>query len=79
MALLNNSYVSIGYRLELQSKNGKNEQPLIINMYMHHGIYITLPDKKVQMYERDFDVYMEYISYFKKVCGVDKECFLKKS
>lgn len=54
--------------VELKNKYGKKEQPLIINMHMHHGIYITLPDKKVQMYERDFDVYMEYISQFVKVC-----------
>lgn len=56
------------YFVSLKDKYGKNEQPLIINMHMHHGIYITLPDKKVQMYERDFDVYMEYISYFIKKC-----------
>ena len=54
--------------VSLKEKYGKNEQPLIINMHMHHGIYITLPDKKVQMYERDFDVYMEYISQFIKAC-----------
>ena len=54
--------------MDLKNKYGKNEQPLIINMHMHHGIYITLPDKRVQMYERDFDVYMEYISHFVKVC-----------
>jgi hypothetical protein len=24
----------------------------------NHGIYITLPDRKVQMYDRDFDTYM---------------------
>lgn len=35
---------------------------------MHHGIYITLPDKKVQMYERDFDVYMDYFLRFIKLC-----------
>ena len=52
----------------LKNKYGKKEQPLILNMHMHHGIYITLPDKKVQMYERDFDVYMEYISQFVKLC-----------
>lgn len=52
----------------LEDKYGKNEQPLILNMHMHHGIYITLPDKKVQMYERDFDVYMEYITEFIKKC-----------
>lgn len=46
--------------VELKNKHGKKEKPLTINMHMHHGIYITLPDKKVQMYERDFDVYMDY-------------------
>ena len=52
----------------LKNKYGKISRPLIINMHMHHGIYITLPDKKVQMYERDFDVYMEYISNFIQLC-----------
>ena len=52
----------------LKDKYGKREQPLILNMHMHHGIYITLPNKKVQMYERDFDVYMEYISQFVRLC-----------
>ena len=52
----------------LKNKHGKKEQPFILNMHMHHGIYITLPDKKVQMYERDFAVYMEYISKFVKLC-----------
>ena len=52
----------------LKDKYGKNEQPLILNMHMHHGIYITLPDKKVQMYERDFGVYIEYITQFIKKC-----------
>ena len=52
----------------LKDKYGKNEQSLILNMHMHHGIYITLPDKKVQMYERNSDVYMEYISDFIKKC-----------
>ena len=54
--------------VELKNKYGKREQPLIINMHMHHGIYITLPDKKVQMNERDFDVYMEYFLFFIKAC-----------
>ena len=52
----------------LKNKYGKPQRPLIINMHMHHGIYITLPHKKVQMYDRDFDVYMEYILYFIKMC-----------
>lgn len=54
--------------VELKNEYGQKEQPLIINMHMHHGIYITLPDMKVQMYERDFDVYMKYILYFIKMC-----------
>ena len=49
--------------VELKNKYGKKEQPLIINMHMHHGIFITLPDKKVQMYERDFDIYIWIIFY----------------
>ena len=56
------------YFVPLKDKYGKNGQSLLINMHMHHGIYITLPDKKVQMYDRDFDVYMEYIAYFIKKC-----------
>ena len=52
----------------LKNKYGKPQRPLIINMYMHHGIYITLPHKKVQMYDRDFDVYMDYILSFIKMC-----------
>ena len=52
----------------LKNKYGKLQRPLIINMHMHHGIYITLPHKKVQMYDRDFDVYMEYIIHFIKMC-----------
>ena len=74
--LVRNAYLETVHRtievakhfVELKNKYGKKEQPLTINMHMHHGIYITLPDKKVQMYERDFDVYMDYISHFVKVC-----------
>ena len=47
---------------------GNQDQPLTINMHMHHGIYITLPDKKVQMYDRDFDVYMDYFRIFRECC-----------
>ena len=74
--LVRNAYLETVHRtievakhfVELKNKYGKKEQPLTINMHMHHGIYITLPDKKVQMNERDFDVYMDYISHFVKVC-----------
>lgn len=33
----------------LKNKYGDKRQPVIINMHMHHGIYITLPEKKLQM------------------------------
>ncbi len=52
----------------LKNKYGDKKQPLTINMHMHHGIYITLPDKKVQMYERDFDTYMNAIRHFVRLC-----------
>lgn len=54
--------------LILRDKYGDSSQPLTINMHMHHGIYITLPDKKVQMYERDFDTYMKSFETFRKSC-----------
>jgi len=54
--------------VELKNKYGVEEQSLTINMHMHHGIYITLPDKKVQMYERDFDTYIAAFQEFVKLC-----------
>ena len=35
---------------------------------MNHGIYITLPDRKVQMYDRDFDTYMKSFAVFRARC-----------
>ncbi len=52
----------------LKDKYGNKEQPLIINMHMHHGIFITLPDRKVQMYERDFETYIAHFRCFAKLC-----------
>ena len=54
--------------LPLRDKYGDSTQPLTINMHMHHGIYITLPDRKVQMYERDFETYMKSFSNFRTCC-----------
>lgn len=54
--------------VKLKDKYGNNEQPLTINMHMHHGIYITLPDRKVQMYERDFETYMAAFRKFAELC-----------
>lgn len=52
----------------LRDRFGDSSQPLIINMHMNHGIYITLPDRKVQMYDRDFDTYMKSFSDFRARC-----------
>ena len=38
-------------------------------MHLHHGIFITLPDRKVQMYERDFDTYIASCRRFRDLCG----------
>ena len=52
----------------LRDKYGDKSQPLTLNMHMNHGIYITLPDRKVQMYERDFDTYMKSFALFRDSC-----------
>ena len=54
--------------LPLRDRFGDSAQPLTVNMHMHHGIYITLPDRKVQMYERDFDTYMQAFERFRGLC-----------
>ena len=54
--------------LPLRDRYGSAGQPLILNMHMHHGIYITLPDRKVQMYDRDFDEYMKSFAAFRSLC-----------
>ena len=54
--------------LPLRDRYGDRSQPLTLNMHMHHGIHITLPDRKVQMYDRDFDTYMESFAKFRTLC-----------
>ena len=54
--------------LPLRDRFGGGPRPLTLNMHMHHGIHITLPDRKVQMYDRDFDTYMKSFSVFRKRC-----------
>ena len=54
--------------LVLRDKFGDPSQPMTLNMHMNHGIYITLPDRKVQMYDRDFDVYMASFEKFRSLC-----------
>ena len=55
--------------LPLRDRYGDPAQPLTLNMHMQHGIYITLPDRKVQMYERDFGTYMQSFAAFRSLCG----------
>ena len=52
----------------LRDLYGNGSGPLTLNMHMNHGIYITLPDRKVQMYERDFDTYMKSVAAFRTKC-----------
>ena len=52
----------------LRAPCGDTGRPLILNMHMHHGIHITLPDRKVQMYDRDFDTYMRAMAVFRSLC-----------
>ena len=54
--------------LPLRNHYGDPDQPLTLNMHMNHGIFITLPDRKVQMYDRDFDTYMKSFASFRTLC-----------
>ena len=54
--------------IPLRDRYGDSSRPLTLNMHMHHGIYITLPDRKVQMYDRDFDTYMRSFEVFREKC-----------
>ena len=54
--------------LPLRDRYGDSAQPLTLNMHMHHGIYITLPDRKMQMYERNFETYMQSFAVFRSLC-----------
>lgn len=52
----------------LRDRYGDDSQPFTLNIHMNHGIYITLPDRKVQMYDRDFDTYMKSFTAFRSLC-----------
>ena len=62
------SIAAAGRLLNLRDRYGDGNQPLTINMHMHHGIHITLPDRKVQMFDRDNDVYMRAFARFRSLC-----------
>lgn len=52
----------------LRDRYGDSTQPLTLNMHMNHGIFITLPDRNVQMYDRDFETYMQSFATFRSLC-----------
>ncbi len=54
---------------------GEIEAP-IINMHLARGIHITLPDRKVNLFEKYSDVYMQSILEFRRLCedAVQWEC-----
>ncbi len=54
--------------LPLRDRFGDKSQPMILNMHMNHGIHITLPDRKIDMYARDPDLYMRSFSAFRSLC-----------
>lgn len=40
----------------------------ILNMHMNHGVHFTLPNKKVELFEKYSDFYMESIKRFREIC-----------
>ena len=54
--------------IPLRDRYGEKNQPLIVNMHMNHGIYVTLPDRKVGMYDRNFEVYFDAFVKFRALC-----------
>lgn len=40
----------------------------VLNMHMNHGVYFTLPDRKVLLFERYFEQYMRAWKCFRAVC-----------
>lgn len=40
----------------------------LINMHMHHGIFVTLPDRKTWIYDRDFGAYEAAYDAFRILC-----------
>ena len=54
--------------LPLRDRFGDAGQPLTVNMHMHHGIYLTLPDRKLYMFGRDKDRYLDSCRRFRGLC-----------
>ncbi len=54
--------------LPLKNRFSRCSRPMVLNMHMHHGIHITLPDRKVQMYARDLGTYLQSFAVFRSLC-----------
>ena len=54
--------------LRLRNLFGDCSQSLILNMHMHHGVHITLPERKVQLYAKYFGVYNRSYTVFRDLC-----------
>ena len=54
--------------LPLRDRFGDPSQPLTITMHMNHGVYITLPDRRADLYEKHFDTYMAAFANFRRLC-----------
>lgn len=52
----------------LRDRYGDASQPITINMHIDHGIYITLPERRVYMYERNAERYIDSFSRFRELC-----------
>ncbi len=52
----------------LRDRFGDVSQPLTLNMHMNHGVHITLPGRKVWMFERDHDAYRKSFAVFRQKC-----------
>ena len=54
--------------LSLRDRCGDSERPLVLNMHMHHGVHVTLPERKVQLYDRDFEPSINAFASLRSLC-----------
>jgi len=54
--------------LSLRDRFGDSSKPLTLNMHMNHGVHFTLPDRKVQLFARHFDLYRKSFALFRERC-----------
>lgn len=40
----------------------------VLNMHMNHGVYFTLPDKRIYLFDEYIDDYMESAKHFAEMC-----------